>query len=83
MSGCTPTLRAILPFGSPLDTLVRWDLAALWHRDDDVSSLAAAINVAVRFDDVVQRIAPIDHRPDLAGCRQLAEQAKVLAKQLR
>jgi hypothetical protein len=40
-------------------------MQASWgRRDDDIALLAPGVDVAVRLDDLLERIAPIDDRPE-------------------
>ncbi len=41
--------------------------AALRHCDHDVTLLVPLLDVSVSLDDLLQRIAPVDDRPDLSG----------------
>ena len=70
---CPSTLRR------PLDALVRWEpRGALRHGNDHVSFLVPLLDVRVGLDDLLQRVAPVDDRPDLPGLDEFLEEDKVL-----
>jgi len=48
------------------------------RREDDVPPLAARVDVPVRLDDLLERIAAIDHWPVSPGFREVREEAQVL-----
>src|SRR4030095_6546633 len=41
--------------------------------DDDVPDLAPRVHVPVRLDDLLERVAPVDERPERAGLDQPVE----------
>jgi hypothetical protein len=43
-----------------------------------VSFLVPLLDVSVGLDDLLQRIAPVDDRPDLPGLDEFLEEDKVL-----
>src|SRR5574337_260970 len=45
---------------------------------DDISLFVARVDVAVGLDDLVERVAPIDHRFELSRLGQTCEKAQVL-----
>ena len=51
---------------------------ALRHGNDHVSFLVPLLDVRVGLDDLLQRIAPVDDRPDLPGLDELPEEDQVL-----
>ena len=61
--------------GDPVtDPLAKTISAAAWesfgalrHGDDYVAALVPFLDVRVGLDDLLQRIAPVDDRPDLPG----------------
>src|SRR5664280_3006708 len=56
-----------------------WEFfGALRHGDDYVAALVPLLDVRVGLDDLPQRIAPVDDRPDLPGLDEFFEEDKVL-----
>ena len=47
------------------------------NRHYDISSLAARVDVGMRFRGVLERIAAVDHRFEFAGLGQLCEKLHV------
>src|SRR5918994_2732469 len=45
--------------------------------EHDVARLLAALDVAGRLDDLVEFVAPVDHRPVLAGVDELLDEGQV------
>jgi hypothetical protein len=58
-------------------------LVTLGNRDDHVPTLVSFVDIPVGLGELLQRIASVDHRPDLALCRQLAKQHQVFGEELR
>ncbi len=53
------------------------------ERQDDVSGFVLGFDVLRRLDHVLQRIAPIDYRPELAGLDELLDEQDVLFRLTR
>jgi len=58
-------------------------LAALGNGDDHVPPLVSFVDVPVGLGELLQRIASVDHRPELSFLRQLDKQHQVFGEELR
>jgi len=70
------------PLDDPLAKTISaaaWEsFGALGHGDDYVAALVPLLDVRVGLDDLLQRVAPVDDRPDLPGLDEFFEEDKVL-----
>jgi hypothetical protein len=71
--------RAWWPESRGIATPTRSGSVVVRHRDGDIALLVPFVDIPVGLDDLLQGIASVDHRPDLAGLGKLLDEEKVLA----
>jgi hypothetical protein len=54
-----------------------WPSHCASHRDDDISLFVSFVDISVRLDDLLQRIAPIDNRFQLSCFSKLFDGEQV------
>ena len=57
----------------PLDSRFSLGLARLRHHDDHIALFVSGFDVAMRFDNLLQRIAAVDNRSELSRFHQFLE----------
>ena len=66
------------PLANTISAAAWESFGALGHGDDYVAALVPLLDVRVGLGDLLQRIAPVNDRPDLPGLDEFFEEDKVL-----